>query len=96
MSHGTVWLYLTASLICFAAYAADKSAAIAGRRRIAESTLLLLGLVGGWPGAILAQRTLRHKSSKASFRRAHWVCVGLNLMGLVAWHSPWLRALIGD
>lgn len=93
MSHNTVWLYLTASLICFAAYAVDKAAAIAGRRRIAESTLLLLGLIGGWPGAVLAQRALRHKSSKASFRRAHWGTVLLNVAGLIAWHSAWLPPL---
>jgi uncharacterized membrane protein YsdA (DUF1294 family)/cold shock CspA family protein len=63
-------LYVVASVVCFAAYAADKSAAVSGRWRIAESTLLALGLAGGWPGAILAQQVLRHKSNKASFRSA--------------------------
>ena len=49
-------------------YAADKSAARAGRWRIPESTLLMLGLCCGWPGGIVAQQWLRHKSVKPSFR----------------------------
>lgn len=50
-------LYLAASVACFVVYAIDKSAAVAGRRRVAEATLLLLGLAGGWPGAIVAHPT---------------------------------------
>ena len=58
-------IYLGASVVCFFAYAVDKSAAAGDRRRVPEDTLLALGLVGGWPGAIVAQQTLRHKSNKA-------------------------------
>jgi uncharacterized membrane protein YsdA (DUF1294 family) len=68
----------------FFAYAFDKAAARAGRWRTAEATLLLLGLVGGWPGALLAQQLLRHKSSKAPFRAAFWVTVALNAGVFVA------------
>ena len=68
-------LYLVASIICFLAYALDKSAAIARRRRTSEASLLVLGLLGGWPGAILAQQLLRHKSSKASYQSAFWASV---------------------
>lgn len=35
--------YLVASLVCFAAYACDKSAARTQARRTPESTLLMLG-----------------------------------------------------
>lgn len=76
------WLalvYLGASVVCFAAYYLDKSAAVAKRWRTPESTLLVLGLLGGWPGAILAQQWLRHKSSKASFRSQFWTTVLLNV-----------------
>jgi uncharacterized membrane protein YsdA (DUF1294 family) len=70
--------YALASLACFAAYALDKAAARAREPRTPERTLLLLGLVGGWPGAVLAQQWLRHKSSKASFRGKFWITVLAN------------------
>lgn len=80
-------LYLLASVACFIAYARDKAAARAGRQRTPERTLLLLGLLGGWPGALLAQQWLRHKSAKASFLAKFWLTVLLNLAALL-----WLQA----
>ncbi|MEO6031651.1 MAG: cold shock and DUF1294 domain-containing protein [Burkholderiaceae bacterium] len=85
--------YLVASLTCFLAYALDKSAARAGRWRTSEEALLLLGLAGGWPGAILAQQLLRHKSSKPSFRKAFWGTVALNIAAFVTLCSPWFASL---
>ena len=76
--------YLLASVACFVVYAIDKSAARAGRWRTSESTLLLMGLACGWPGAALAQQWLRHKSSKPSFRARFWATVALNV-GAFAW-----------
>lgn len=87
-----VAVYVVASVVCFAAYAFDKSAAVSGRWRIAESTLLVLGLAGGWPGAIVAQQVLRHKSNKASFRSAFWGTVVLNVAAFVVVHSPIVQA----
>lgn len=49
-----------------------------GRWRIAENTLHLLALLGGWPGALLAQYRLRHKSSKPAFLIIFWATVLLN------------------
>lgn len=72
------------SVIAFGAYAADKAAARAGRRRTPESTLHLLALAGGWPGALLAQRTFRHKTTKPSFRIEFWCTVAANCL-LVGW-----------
>ncbi len=86
--------YLLASIACFLAYALDKSAAAQGRWRISEGTLLGLGLLGGWPGAIVAQQVLRHKSSKASFRAAFWGTVVLNVAAFVAFNSPLGAALL--
>lgn len=76
--------YAALSLLAFAAYALDKSAAQAGGRRIPENTLHLLSLLGGWPGALAAQQWLRHKSVKASFLAMFWTTVLLNL-GALAW-----------
>jgi uncharacterized membrane protein YsdA (DUF1294 family) len=77
-------LYAGASLLCFASYAIDKSAARAGRDRISESMLLSLGFVGGWPGAIVAQQLFRHKTVKPLFRLRFWCSVGANL-AVFAW-----------
>jgi uncharacterized membrane protein YsdA (DUF1294 family) len=76
-------VYLLMSLLCFVVYAWDKSAARAGRWRTRESTLLLLGLLCGWPGALLAQLMLRHKTAKTSFQIAFWVTAVLNVAGFV-------------
>ena len=76
--------YVLASVVCFALYARDKAAARHGDRRTPERDLLLLGLAGGWPGALLAQRWLRHKTVKMPFRALFWLTVGVNLAGFCA------------
>lgn len=77
-------IYLIASLITFAVYAMDKSAARKGSWRTQESTLHILSLLGGWPGALVAQQKLRHKSRKQPFRAVYWVTVIVNC-GAFAW-----------
>jgi uncharacterized membrane protein YsdA (DUF1294 family) len=84
LSPAVFGLYTGASLLAFAVYAWDKSAARGGRWRTAESTLHLIALLGGWPGALLAQRVLRHKSSKASFQLAFRATVIVNC-GVLGW-----------
>lgn len=73
-----ITLYLVASVVTFVFYAMDKSAAGKDGRRAPESTLHLLSLLGGWPGALIAQRLLKHKSTKASFQMMFWITVVLN------------------
>ena len=70
--------YLGVSVITFLAYAFDKSKAQRGEWRTQESTLHLLALIGGWPGAVIAQQVLRHKSKKKEFRVAFWFTVFVN------------------
>ncbi|MCD4844317.1 MAG: DUF1294 domain-containing protein [Methanosarcinales archaeon] len=81
-------LYLVASLLTFLMYAVDKSAAQKGAWRTKESTLHLLSLVGGWPGALVAQEILRHKSRKQSFRFVFWCTVLLNCSAFVWLFTP--------
>jgi len=76
--------YLAASVITFSAYASDKAAAKANRWRTRETTLHAMSLAGGWPGGLLAQRFLRHKSRKISFQYLFWLTVVLNTCAL-AW-----------
>jgi uncharacterized membrane protein YsdA (DUF1294 family)/cold shock CspA family protein len=80
--------YLAASGVTFLAYALDKTAAERKRWRTPESTLHFLALVGGWPGALLAQQFLRHKSTKAEFRAVFWGTVILNVVAFVVLCSP--------
>lgn len=81
---GVAALYLLLSLLTYAVYAHDKRAAQQQRWRIRENTLHLLAALGGWPGALLAQRRLRHKSSKPAFQWRYKLSIAANL-GLLAW-----------
>src|SRR5262245_35056746 len=63
------------SILAFLAYRSDKRRAEAGAWRIPEFSLHVIALIGGWPGAFLAQRQFRHKTSKASFRVIFWIIV---------------------
>jgi uncharacterized membrane protein YsdA (DUF1294 family)/cold shock CspA family protein len=85
--------YIGLSMVTFLAYAFDKSAARQGRWRTSEQSLHVLGLAGGWPGALLAQQLLRHKSSKPSFVAAFWCTVVANIGAFVGWHAGLLARL---
>jgi len=73
-----LYLYLAASAFTFLVYAKDKWAARSGRWRTKESTLHTLALIGGWPGALIAQQMLRHKSRKDAFQFMFWTMVVFN------------------
>lgn len=92
-------IYGGASLISFLLYRQDKKASIARTWRVPEEQLHLLGLVGGWPGGLLAQILLRHKTQKEKFARYFWFTVLLNVLIFVAVgaviHFDWLNRLLG-
>ncbi len=83
-------IYIVASILTFIMYFLDKSAARKGRWRTRESTLHMLSLVGGWPGALIAQQKLHHKTQKQSFRYVFWLTVLLNIGTFI-----WLFTLTG-
>jgi uncharacterized membrane protein YsdA (DUF1294 family)/cold shock CspA family protein len=87
-------LYLVASVLTFFVYAFDKSAAIRQEWRTGERTLHMFALLGGWPGAVAAQRLLRHKSAKVPFQIAFWLTVALNCAALGWAMSPPGRELL--
>jgi uncharacterized membrane protein YsdA (DUF1294 family)/cold shock CspA family protein len=84
-------IYLLMSVITLIAYAMDKSAARQGKWRTKESTLQLMSLCGGWPGALIAQNWLRHKSQKISFRITLWCAIAFNITGVI-----WLQSSSGQ
>jgi uncharacterized membrane protein YsdA (DUF1294 family)/cold shock CspA family protein len=81
-------LYCGASVLTFAAYWKDKAAARNNSWRTPESTLQLFGLIGGWPGALLAQRIFRHKCGKQSFQVTFRATVILNCGALLMYAIP--------
>jgi uncharacterized membrane protein YsdA (DUF1294 family)/cold shock CspA family protein len=84
-----VWgSYMAMSLATFIVYFGDKRAARLGRDRVSEATLHGLALACGWPGALLAQQLLRHKSSKLRFRRLFWLTVVGNVTVFVLLATP--------
>lgn len=76
------------------AFDQDKKAAIAGRRRTPEKTLLILALAGGTPAAFLARATLRHKTRKQPFSILLYGIAILQIGLLAALATPEFRRLV--
>ncbi|CAK1695752.1 Uncharacterized membrane protein YsdA (DUF1294 family) [Vibrio crassostreae] len=76
-------LYIVLSIFTYFMFAWDKQAALSGDWRTPEKTLYMLSLLGGWPGALLAQFQLRHKSRKQPFKFILWVAILLNVCGFL-------------
>ncbi|MDD2774511.1 MAG: cold shock and DUF1294 domain-containing protein [Gallionella sp.] len=77
-----LYIYLGLSVLTFFLYAIDKSAAQNNEWRTKESTLHFFAMIGGWLGALLAQKLLRHKSKKAEFQTVFWATVVINCCAL--------------
>tara|TARA_R110002126_G_scaffold98045_14_gene228110 strand:- start:5011 stop:5649 length:639 start_codon:yes stop_codon:yes gene_type:complete len=84
-------LYIEASLFTYWLYKTDKAAAIARQRqRLPEQSLQLFSLIGGWPGALLAQKKLAHKRRKFLFQRELLLVIignGVLLIWLLSQHG---------
>ena len=91
-----LWLaaYAVMSIVTFFAYAFDKAAAVRKTWRTSERALHALGFLCGWPGALLAQQALRHKTSKPSFRVVFWLTVAANLATFIAFNTPFGKHLL--
>ncbi|HHW8964260.1 TPA: DUF1294 domain-containing protein, partial [Salmonella enterica] len=70
--------------LTLAIYGVDKTAARKTWRRVPESTLLVFGIVGGWPGAIVGQQLFRHKTQKQPFKTYFIVSVIVSILATVA------------
>ena len=87
---GTVpaWaLGLLAGLCAFAfvLHAWDKRRAKRGGRRVPEAALHAVELLGGWPGALLGMRLVRHKTAKLGYRLVFWCCAAANFAAVLWW-----------
>lgn len=86
----TTW-FLSVNLLTLLIYGVDKLAACKSWRRIPEATLLLFGVVGGWPGAIVGQQLFRHKTHKQPFRTYFYISVVVNVLVVVAVYQMVIR-----
>lgn len=93
-------LYPVFSVLAFFAYWRDKRNAERDEWRTPEQSLHVLELLGGWPGALLAQQLFRHKTRKLSFQLVFWAIVLLHQLFWIDWLSggmllSWVVALMG-
>ena len=77
--------YLLMSVVAFAMYGHDKRQADRGGWRVSEATLHGVELLGGWPGALAAQRVFRHKWRKRSYVAVFWTIVAVHAAGWAWW-----------
>ncbi len=80
-----LWAYGGASLLAFVFYWNDKRKARNDAWRIPEKILHGAELLGGWPGALLAQQIFRHKTRKLSFQLVFWLIVLLHQVFWIDW-----------
>lgn len=73
-----LWGYGIASLLAFFLYWSDKRKARDEVWRTPEKVLHAIELLGGWPGALIAQQVFRHKTRKISFQLVFWLIVLLH------------------
>jgi uncharacterized membrane protein YsdA (DUF1294 family)/cold shock CspA family protein len=81
LGQGVWWValaYPLVSLFSFCQYWLDKQHAQKGRWRTPENSLHIAELLGGWPGALVAQQVFRHKTRKTSFQLVFWAIVTLH------------------
>ena len=78
--------YAFVSIVTFVVYGLDKRRAVNSGRRVPERTLHGLELLGGWPGALIAQAVFRHKRRKLSYMLVFLGIVGLHVGFWIAWY----------
>ncbi|WP_018625480.1 DUF1294 domain-containing protein [Kangiella aquimarina] len=92
-------LYVITSLITFLIYCKDKSAAKNKAWRTSEQSLHFLSLLGGWPGALIAQEKLRHKTNKKAFKAIFWITVFINSIAYIVFLNkdivlPYIQSIL--
>lgn len=95
--HLVLLVYLLMSLVSFFTYRYDKQVAIDDiGRRVSENTMHWQEALGGWPGALIAQKMLRHKTIKPSYQKVFWLIVFSHVLLWIDYLRgfPWLGALL--
>lgn len=77
------------SIATFLLYGYDKIQSRNLEWRVKERTLHVMGLLGGWPGAIVGMHYFQHKTRKTAFLVGSWIIVGL-------WQVLWWKVCKGS
>lgn len=88
LTHSLIMWMLMVNGLTLVIYGTDKFAAQKAWRRVPELTLLVFGVVGGWPGALFSQQVFRHKTQKQPFKTYFILSVILNIIAVAA--AYWL------
>lgn len=75
--------FVLANAAAYFLFCDDKARAADSRYRISEFRLLLVAACGGGPGAIMAQRVIRHKTRKQPFADMLMLIVGIQIGAVV-------------
>jgi len=92
-----IFVYALVGLLTYYFYWDDKRRAKSGEWRIPEANLHFWSLIGGWPGAFVAQQQFRHKTKKISFRLVFWLVVIAHQVLWFDWlfmDGKWLKSLL--
>lgn len=71
-------VYALMSLLTAGLYWHDKRRATVQGQRTPEKLLHAAELLGGWPGALIAQQLFRHKTRKIAYQLVFWLIVALH------------------
>jgi len=85
-SFAAIW-FAAVSAVTFLAFGFDKWRAARSGNRVPESSLAMLGALGGWLGGLLGMIVFRHKTAKWTFKFKYAVA----LIPFAAEIWAWLR-----
>lgn len=91
LNWGWLWAYLVGvNVAAFLLYGYDKAAAGKGRR-VPETVLHGVELLGGAPTAFVAQRLFHHKTRKGSYQTRFWLIVAAQVVFVAGiWALGWV------
>jgi len=81
------WWTVVCSALLFLLMGVDKHQARTGGRRVSETTLHGVELLGGWAGGLLGSAAWAHKRRKPSYFLVLWAISALHV-------ALWLRLLL--
>jgi uncharacterized membrane protein YsdA (DUF1294 family) len=79
------WWFIVVNIFEFFMFGKDKLRAKMNWRRTPESTFLIMGFLGAFPGIFLGRVAFRHKTSKKKFYIPMWILFFVQLIITIAW-----------